>query len=188
VAKRELIIVAGPNGSGKTTFAKSFLSEKKFKFLNADEIAREAGGSKPTNAITAGKEYFKRLNKLLDKKSDLVIESTLSGLFMQKLIERFRKEKYSISIVYVILDSPQVCIERIKERVKKGGHAIPDRDVIRRFERSRINFWTVYKLKVDKWILWNNSHDAFKEVAIGEKNNFQVINQLLFEKFITDIK
>ena len=77
---KELLIIAGPNGSGKTTFAKSFLKDYKYEFLNADEIANELtkAGNRPGN-ITSGKEYFKRIEKLKANnkiKNVIVFQST----------------------------------------------------------------------------------------------------------------
>ena len=188
MSKRELIIIAGPNGSGKTTFAKSFLKEKEFEFLNADEIAEEIGTKKKrANPVAAGKEYFKRLEILFKKRKNIILESTLSGLFIKKHIERFKKEEYEITIVFVTLDNPQNCIDRIKERVKKGGHHVEDTDVKRRFVRSRNNFWNIYRNQSNQWLMFNNNVEV-KEVAKGQKGSFEITDENLFETFISEIK
>jgi len=189
VRRKELIIIAGPNGSGKTTFARSFLTEKKFEFLNADDINSELiKENKKSNSISAGKEYFRRLEKLFEKRKNLIIESTLSGLFVKKLIHEFHKEDYEITIVFVMLDSYQVCIERIKERVRNGGHHVADKDVTRRFNRSVKNFWNIYKDKADKWLLLNNSQLQLKEVATGKKNSTEIKDVNLFDTFLGIVK
>jgi len=183
--KKELLIIAGPNGSGKTTFAKVFLKENKFEFLNADEIAKE---KRTKTNISAGKEYFKRLEKLKTKNKNIILESTLSGLFLKKLIQDFRKNEYSIKIIFVVLNSPEQCIERIKQRVRNGGHHVPDEDVKRRFYKGKNNFWKMYKAMVDDWKLFNNTESGYEFVAAGEKGKFDIVQQSLFEMFIKDIK
>ncbi|MEZ4888231.1 MAG: hypothetical protein R3E32_26110 [Chitinophagales bacterium] len=66
----------------------------------------------------------------------LVVESTLSGNCLLKVVQRVKAQGYQISLVYIFLDSPETCIQRVRARVLKGGHHIPDEDVIRRYYRS----------------------------------------------------
>lgn len=177
---KELLIIAGPNGSGKTTFAKAFLKEKKFEFLNADEIAKE---KKTKTIIAAGKEYFKRMELLKSSNKNIVIESTLSGLFIKNLIAQFRKKNYSIKLIFVMLNSPEICIQRIKHRVLSGGHHVPDEDVIRRYHRGINNFWKDYRLLADDWRLINNTESGFELAAIGERTKFEIAHNTYFEIF-----
>ncbi len=126
---KELIVIAGANGSGKTTFSQNIVEKTKFAFLNADEIEKELSTSK----LQAGKVFFERLSQLIAKGESFILESTLSGNYLIKVIRKAQTESYSIRIVYVFLGSPQDCIQRIRLRVKLGGHFVPDDDVIRRY-------------------------------------------------------
>jgi predicted ABC-type ATPase len=128
------------------------------------------------------------VNSNFNDGKSFAIESTLSGLYFKKLIKLAKSHNYIVKLVYIYLDNPSVCIERIKERVLKGGHNVPDKDVIRRYFRSKNNFWNIYKNLVDKWFLIYNSDLYFMELAIGQKENFIVNNEDYFQKFIKDIK
>ena len=189
---KKLIIVGGANGSGKTTFSKEITAQNNLEFLNADEIERELreqSKDKSSKLVTAGKEFFRRLDSLLNKGESFVLESTLSGNYLKKVIQRAISLDYKIQIVYVFLKSPDDCIYRVKVRVKLGGHHVPTEDIIRRFYRSKNNFWKKYKNGVNDWFMYYNSNSGIPvQVAIGNKDCYAVKHNHLLEEFLKDIE
>ncbi|MDD9898561.1 MAG: AAA family ATPase, partial [Candidatus Melainabacteria bacterium] len=137
--KKQVVIVAGANGSGKTTFARKFLDVTKYEFLNADEIAKAMSPEDPTKSrIAAGKQVINSIGQFIQEGKNFVIESTLSGSFLEKHIQKLKDNGYEINLTYVFLGSQDLCIERIKSRVRQGGHDVPDEDVVRRFNRGLV--------------------------------------------------
>lgn len=189
ILNKEIIIVAGANGVGKTTFARQFLNEyPDYEYLNADEIAKEIS---PENIqekqIKAGKIFFEKLKSFVAEEKSFLIESTLSGRYLIKFLSGVQKRNYQTTIIFIFVDSPEVAIERIAGRVKKGGHFVPEKDVRRRFERGRRNFWKIYKNLADRWNLIYNSDNSFEYVVIGKQDQDSILNDFLFEKFLQDL-
>ena len=154
------IVIAGPNGSGKTTFAREFLPKEAevVHFVNADLIAGGLAPLRPQNAaVAAGRILLKELDRLAAGKESFALESTLSGLGYLPRLKRYRAAGFRIEFVYLKLDSPRLALRRIAARVKQGGHNIPREDVLRRFERSWSNFLNVYRPIADRWSVYDNS-------------------------------
>ena len=183
-ARAELIVVAGPNGAGKSTYAIEFLSSRPLPFLSADSIAAELSPDDPTTArIQAGRLLAQRVDGHLKEHTSFVIESTLSGRVAARLLVRAREAGYDITLVFLFLDSVETCLARIRERVRKGGHDVPETDVRRRFLRSIHNFWGHYRQLVDRWLLCYTAGGQFQDVATGAKDITLVRDEVLFGKF-----
>jgi predicted ABC-type ATPase len=163
-------VIAGPNGSGKTTFATEFLPSyaKVVRFVNSDLIA---GGLSPLRpelaAIAAGRILLKELSRLASSGLDFAFESTLSGVSYAPLLKRWKRAGYRIEIIYLTLPSSQIALRRIAKRVRQGGHDIPKVDVVRRFRRSWINFERIYKPVADAWMVYDNSGNSPERINEG---------------------
>lgn len=154
------IIIAGPNGAWKTTFAREFLPTEAgvVHFVNADLMAAGLSPLKPElAALNAGKLFLNELDRLAKLRLSFAFESTLSGLTHVNRLKRWQAAGYQIEIVFLRLASPQLALRRIAVRVKQGGHDVPRVDVLRRFDRGWKNFESAYKPLADKWAVYDNS-------------------------------
>jgi predicted ABC-type ATPase len=176
--KKRFIILAGANGTGKTTLASELLKAYSLEFLNADLIALKTG-----SRISAGKKFIETMNRLIARKVSVAIESTLSGSYLIKTIKKVKKLAYHVSIIYVFVDNPEVALQRIKARVEAGGHDVPRVDVIRRFYRSKANFWKKYKDIADDWTIFYNGTERLVPVAAGEKAKCDIMDEALFNLY-----
>ena len=180
-----LYIIAGANGSGKTTFAKSFANLNNLYFINADEIAKELDKDNITKyKIKAGKIFFNQFDNNLKLNKSFVIETTLSGKYLIKYIKRAKELKYKVMLIYLFLENPDSNIIRVKNRVLNGGHHIPENDIIRRYYRSKDMFYNTYKDMVDEWSIYYNSNEIFEKIA----TNIKVLNNEKYKFFMGDIK
>lgn len=159
-ASPRCIIIAGPHGAGKTTFAHEFLPHDVgiMHFVNADLIASGLSPLRPElAAIAAGRLFLVELHRLASRRAEFAFETTLSGLGYLKHLRRWKNAGYNIQIIFLYLSSPRLALRRIAARVKQGGHNVPRTDVMRRFARGWQNFQTAYRPLADTWAVYDNS-------------------------------
>lgn len=169
-----VIFIAGPNGAGKTTFSDEYLSaeERKFEFVNADEMARglESHGKQRLSDIAAARMMLNRIDHLVRAEADFIVETTLATLTYARNIPTWRKRGYIVSIAYLRLSSAEESIARVRKRVAAGGHSIPEDTIYRRFRKSLLYFETIYKPMVDEWYIWESREGAFVLVDAWNRN------------------
>ena len=127
-----IYVIAGCNGAGKTTFAKSFLptEAKCLNFLNADLIAQ---GLSPLNtqaaALKAGRLLMAEFRAFVVRRETFAFESTLSGKTYIRLLNQARQKGFKIYLHYLWLPNFEIAIARVRDRVKMGGHDVPVADI-----------------------------------------------------------
>jgi predicted ABC-type ATPase len=157
---RKIIIIAGPNGAGKTTFARSFLPEEAHcpRFINADLIAAGLSPFAPdAAAIRAGRLMLEEISASVKRKENFAFETTLSGLAYLRHIGQWRAQGYHIALFFLALPNAETAIARVAERVRQGGHGIPEAVIRRRFAAGLQHFDQHYKQRVSTWAKYDNS-------------------------------
>jgi len=168
----QIIVVGGPNGAGKSTFAYNLLLSEFgiTEFVNADTIARGISAHNYDEvAFEAGRIMLARLRQLFSEGKDFAFETTLSAKSFIPFLRDAKLAGYKITIIYFWVESSELAIDRIKQRVKEGGHFIEDKIVKRRYKRSIINFRNSYIKLADDWMIFDNTKD--EPILVAKKTN-----------------
>ena len=190
MSNRNVYIIAGPNGSGKTTFAVKFLPEyvKCPNFINADLIAQGLSPFSPgAAAIKAGKLVLEQIHQFANQGVDFAFETTLSGKLYVNLFKSLKKKGYKIHFFFLWIPDAGLAISRIKSRVAQGGHDVPVQDMLRRFNRSISNFFKLYQSFVDSWMLFDNAGAIPILIAERKNSKVKIINEHSYNNIIKGI-
>ena len=167
----KIIVIAGPHGAGKTTFARTFLPEEAQcpRFINADLIAAGLSPFAPeAAAFKAGRLMLSEMAHCVAQGQSFALETTLSGLAYLRHISQWQKLGYHVSLFFPGLPSVELAIARVAERVRQGGHNVPE-SVIGVVSSRAGHFERHYRSAVDAWALYDNSSDEPVMLAWGEK-------------------
>lgn len=156
---KRVLIIAGPNGAGKTTFARAFLPQEARlqRFINADLIAAGLSPFAPeVAAVRAGRLMLEEIAGCVQRGDSFAVETTLAGLGYVRQIRHWRQQGYHVSLFYLRLPDPETAVARVAERVRQGGHHIPETVIRRRFAAGLANLQHRYKAEVDAWAVYDN--------------------------------
>ena len=129
-----------------------------YNFINADLIAAGISPLRPEDAgLEAGRILLRKMEEFVANEATFGFESTLSGKGYAKRIREMKELGYRVVIFYLKIPSPSLAVARVRERVKEGGHNVPDEDIRRRFTKSWSNFCQLYQRLADRWIVFDNS-------------------------------
>ncbi|MEP6806768.1 MAG: zeta toxin family protein [Flavobacterium sp.] len=191
---KNLYIIAGCNGAGKTTASYTILPEilDCKEFVNADEIAKGLSPFQPEKvSFEAGRIMLNRIDELLQKEADFAFETTLSAKSYISIVKKAQSQGYFVTLLFFWLNSIELAKQRVKIRVSEGGHNIPEDVIERRYERGIKNFFKIYLDKCNNVMLFDNSNklpililekELNEEASIIDKNLYNKISRLQDDK------
>lgn len=178
-----IIIIAGANGSGKSTVAPILLQHAVHidNFVNADVIAQGLSAYQPEKvAIQAGRVMLNRIHQLAQENATFAFETTLATLTFAPWIKKLKKNGYQFHLIFLWLKTIELAIFRVQERIKMGGHAVPEAVIRRRYHAGLKNFFNLYKPIADSWRFYDNSNTNEPSPIASEIQG----NSLIVEKKI----
>lgn len=185
MAEKNLYIISGCNGAGKTTASYSVLPKLLDckQFVNADEIAKGLSPFCPESvAIQSGKLMLLRIEELLAADETFSIETTLATRSYSELVKRAQEKGYKVTLLYFWLNSPELAVERVARRVSEGGHNIPKDVIYRRYEKGLKNLFNIFIPIVDSWMIVDNGVEPREIIAKGTKKQMKTFNDFKLDK------
>ena len=183
-----VIVIAGPNGAGKTTAAPALLNNalEISHFVNADTIAAGLSAFAPEKAaIQAGRAMLERMRHLANDNENFAFETTLASRTFAPWIIGLKKKGYIFHLTFLLLDRADLAVSRVAERVRLGGHSVPEETIRRRYKAGLRNFFKLYKPIADSWQMYDNT-DIGNLTPIASKmdNKLEIQNALRWQSLL----
>lgn len=181
-----LIVIAGPNGSGKTSITSRLLKHEWLEdsvYINPDNVAEDIFGDwNSSEAVFKAARYCAEWReKCLSDSQSLIFETVMSGDDKVDFILRAKKAGFFVRVFFIATSNPAINAARIANRVIKGGHDVPITKIISRYRKSIINCVKVSSV-VDRLYVYDNSVDG-EEAKI----QFRLVNGVVGKKYIVDM-
>jgi len=156
------------------------------EFVNSDEIAK---GLSPFNAdnitvaVEASRIMYKRIRELISAQKTFALETTLASRSIAKLLMDAQEKGYYVTLLFFWLNTPDLAVERVKNRVASGGHNVTESTIRRRYDAGLLNLFRLYMPICDYWMITDNSLSPIEIIAKGIKEGEKKIyNELIYNK------
>jgi predicted ABC-type ATPase len=178
---KNIYIIAGCNGAGKTTASYTILPEilNCKEFVNADEIAKGLSPFQPEKvAFESGRIMLERIDVLLSSDESFAFETALSTKTYKQRLLKAKDLGFTIKLLFFWLPSIEMAINRVAIRVSEGGHNIPNDIVARRYKRGIVNLFKIYLPLCDSFLILDNEEEALV-IAKGTINQkIEIMNEV----------
>ncbi len=153
IERPQCIMIAGPNGAGKTTSSRALAGQGHgvWRIVDADEIAGGLSGEPQLGALAAGKLALAAQARYIDQRLDFAMETTLSGRRWPRLLDALDRANYHVTLYYLWISDPALCIARVRTRVMNRGHGVSEEDIRRRYTAGLQNLQSVVAPRVNAW-------------------------------------
>jgi len=180
---KNLYIISGCNGAGKTTASFTVLPERLHchEFVNADEIARGLSPFQPEKvAIEAGRIMLSRIESLLNENSDFAFETTLATKSYKNTIFKAQKDGYNVTLLFFWLQTVELAKERVQTRVAEGGHNIDPETIEHRYLNGIRNLFDIYLPITNEVLIFDNSEGKHELIAKKINDELSILDNTKF--------